>query len=230
MRRRSGETLYEQVVKELESRIMTGVYRKGELLPSEKELIDEMGVSRITVRKALRILADAGMISTSQGLGSVVLFDIASLKGSSTLAEYAREYVQSFRSVAQIRTLLEPEIARMVALHATTEQIDQLRECLASEDTDSVQKETFHRKLVELLGNETLLQIYDDLIRVESSRAPEGIISPERQSDIAVRLDRQHEQILRAIERHDGEFAYFYMKEHTLFINEIFETHFRYLF
>lgn len=229
--RKNSETLYEQVVKEIENRIMSGVYRKGQLLPSEKELIDELGVSRITIRKALSILSGAGIIETSRGRGSVVLFDTEALSGSGTLADYAQGYIQGFRSVAQIRILLEPEVAREIALHATEEQVAELRECLSGvKTTTPFQKEEFHRKLVEFMDNPELLKIYDNLISVESSQAPAGVISPEKQNDIAAKLDRQHVKILKAIENHDGEFAYFYMKEHTRFIIETFERHFKYLF
>ena len=54
MAKQGGQTpLYEQVVKMVKDQIVSGVYTKGDLLPSEKEMIDNFGVSRITVRKAL---------------------------------------------------------------------------------------------------------------------------------------------------------------------------------
>ena len=53
---KTGVKLYTQVLEQVKSMIAQGVYKKGDLLPSEKELIEMMGVSRITVRKALQIL------------------------------------------------------------------------------------------------------------------------------------------------------------------------------
>ena len=52
----SGKKLYEQVVERINTMIAQGIYQKGDLLPSEKELMEMMGVSRITVREALRLL------------------------------------------------------------------------------------------------------------------------------------------------------------------------------
>ena len=72
--------LSEQVVKTIERQIMSGVYRKGDLLPSEKELTENLGVSRITVRKALSILSEMGIMETSKGRGSVVTFSIENLE------------------------------------------------------------------------------------------------------------------------------------------------------
>ena len=51
---KTGVKLYTQVLEQVKSMIAQGVYKKGDLLPSEKELIEMMGVSRITVRKALQ--------------------------------------------------------------------------------------------------------------------------------------------------------------------------------
>ncbi|MGL5434175.1 MAG: FadR/GntR family transcriptional regulator, partial [Lachnospiraceae bacterium] len=62
----TGLTLYEKIVWELKNLIAQGVYRKGELLPSEKELMEMTGVSRVTVREALRILAEVGIIETKK--------------------------------------------------------------------------------------------------------------------------------------------------------------------
>ena len=61
--------LYEQVVEQIKNMIVQGIYKKGDLLPSEKELIEMTGVSRITVREALRLLNEAGVIETHKGKG-----------------------------------------------------------------------------------------------------------------------------------------------------------------
>jgi len=67
--------LYEQVVEQIKNMIVQGIYKKGDLLPSEKELIEMTGVSRITVREALRLLNEAGVIETHKGKGSFVVVD-----------------------------------------------------------------------------------------------------------------------------------------------------------
>ena len=125
------KVLYKQIVKELEKRIIAGIYQKGELLPSEKELIESFGVSRITIRKALSILADMGFIQTVQGKGSEVLFSTEGQKNMDEFSEAIAEYRENFMSSTQIRLMLEPEVARQVALTATDEQIEQYSEMFA---------------------------------------------------------------------------------------------------
>ena len=63
---KTGVKLYTQVLEQVKSMIAQGVYKKGDLLPSEKELIEMMGVSRITVRKA-KVSAGAGFIVALTG-------------------------------------------------------------------------------------------------------------------------------------------------------------------
>lgn len=70
----SGEKpLWSQLYDVLESRILNGEYKEGEVLPSEMSLMDEFGVSRVTVRQAMDKLIVAGLISRKRGKGTMVL-------------------------------------------------------------------------------------------------------------------------------------------------------------
>lgn len=69
---RSPIPLYHQLQEHIASQIEEGTLLIGEALPTESELSDRYGVSRATVRKALRILADRGLIEKRQGVGSFV--------------------------------------------------------------------------------------------------------------------------------------------------------------
>ena len=87
--------LYEQVVEQIKNMIVQGIYKKGDLLPSEKELIEMTGVSRITVREALRLLNEAGVIETHKGKGSFVA-DTGRMK-----AGRIREWERSFDGLVE---------------------------------------------------------------------------------------------------------------------------------
>lgn len=64
---------YQEIFNELRDQILNQVYHSGELLPTEKELQTHYGVSRDTIRKALRLLTEQGFIQKVQGRGSLVL-------------------------------------------------------------------------------------------------------------------------------------------------------------
>ena len=98
---KTGVKLYTQVLEQVKSMIAQGVYKKGDLLPSEKEIIEMMGVSRITVRKALKILSEAGVIETRKGKGSFVAVDASELAPASMdLKKYCESFVQATRAMA----------------------------------------------------------------------------------------------------------------------------------
>ena len=67
-----GVPLYYRIANHLRNRIMAGIYRAGEKIPTEQELCDEFNISRITVRQALKILEEQGMIQRRQGIGTLV--------------------------------------------------------------------------------------------------------------------------------------------------------------
>lgn len=218
-------TLYEQVVNTLREQIVSGQYRKGELLPSEKELTESMGVSRITVRKALALLAESRLIETSKGRGSVVIFDVDNKEMRNEFSEELQEYRRVFEECNRIRLMIEPEVARQVALIITDEQIEHLRRSLNA-GSRQIQKDDFHREIVSILGNRELDLFMDRLIRNDASMAPAGAILPEMEEKVSKVLKSQHKRILDAFADHDAEFAYFYMKEHTKYTQKMYEEYF----
>lgn len=60
---------YHHIAEEIKGRVLSGTYAAGRVLPSESELSGEFGVSRVTVRKALEVLRDLGLVDSRQGFG-----------------------------------------------------------------------------------------------------------------------------------------------------------------
>lgn len=224
-----SEKLYQQVVDQLVGQIEQGVYKVGELLPSEKELIELTGVSRVTVRQALRILSEAGYIETLQGKGSRVLAEHIPVAKDHTEADMRNFQVHrmNFETSNQIRLLLEPEIARLAAQVATEEDLSYMRRSLEEPDKNAIRrKEDFHRMVIRSVKLPYLLDVYDDMLRLEQRDAWFQEDFPAQRKEISDKLDEQHRKIFDAILRHDGEFAYFYMKEHQTYILTIYRAYF----
>ena len=223
------EKLYEQVVSRLTTQIEQGIYRKGDFLPSEKELIESTGVSRITVRQALRILGDMGYIETLQGKGSRVIREHIAATEDYTEAEMVDFQVQrmNFETANQVRLLLEPEIARLAAQVATQEDLEYIRRSLEESDEQAIgRKSDFHRMVIRSVKIPYLLDIYSDMIKLECENGWFHEVLPAQRREVSEKLDEQHRKIFDAICHHDGEFAYFYMKEHQQFILEIYRAYF----
>lgn len=211
--------LYEQVLNQIKNMIVQGVYQKGDLLPSEKDLMNMMGVSRITVREALRLLNEAGVIETQKGKGSFVRMDGAALVPRN---DSAREYQSRFLHSTNIRLMIEPEIAKKVAEEASDEEIEILGKRLKT----IPEKEFFHIELVKVLHNPLLEEWLFKLFEMETDPAVVALTPPSMQKRIGSELEHQHEKIYKAIRARNGEFAYFYMKEHTNYVKENYEEYF----
>ena len=66
---------YQQIAEELRSRVLAGEFAAGRMLPSESELSSEFSASRVTVRRALEVLRDEGLVDARQGFGWFVAGD-----------------------------------------------------------------------------------------------------------------------------------------------------------
>ena len=225
--------LYEQVEEQIRNMVLSGIYKKGDLLPSEKDLMEMTGVSRITVREAIRGLAEVGMIETRKGKGSIVLVDGDELMADIGDVQKNIDYRRNFELSTQTRLLIEPEIARQAALIATDDEIAYLETCLMRGEKRqktpvAVEShlEEFHRGILGILKNPALLDFFDSLTRLEANEGVTVLIPPGRQLSVSQELNAQHDKILEAIKERNGEFAYFYMKEHMTYLKTIYQKYF----
>lgn len=227
-------TLYEQVVEQIKTMIAQGVYHKGDMLPSEKELIQMTGVSRITVREALKTLAEVGIIETRKGKGSFVLVDADALILDADTAEQRAEYQEYFMNSSRARMLLEPELAKEAAINATEEDIREIEETFPGKRNSLVgekQFERFHYAVAKAAGNKVLLDFMEQLLTLESQNESRNsdvlrLVTPEHQKRVSAELNNQHRKIFEAIKNHNSEFAYFYMKEHMMFLLDSYKEYF----
>lgn len=225
--------LYESVIDKIKAEIMQGTYVKGSRLPSENDLALSMGVSRITIREALKHLSEMGVIVTEKGRGSTVAIDAASMKTShdGEIRKVAQEFRDKFEEVAYTKLIIEPEIARYAAERATDEDIERLESFTASfKSARGVQSKTYfedyHRTIYRMAGSTILTDLYDRFSEMEQLPPPIQLVPPSRQATVSRELNRQHLDILNALKTRDGEFAYFYVKEHNRYLVRIYKRYF----
>src|SRR2546423_3466595 len=132
---------YEQVYDQLRELIMRGELERGQRLPGEAELAREFGVSRGTVREALRLLAAHNLIRTAKGAGggSFVTLPTADhvsevLQANIRLLNESREVTAE--EMLETRELLEPFAARMAAERRTDEDLERLRACIIEDPSE----------------------------------------------------------------------------------------------
>lgn len=205
--------LYEQIIEQIQGRIMEGKVRPGDKLPSERELAEQFGVSRTAVREAVKAMREKGLLEVQPGRGTFV----TDLTGGTT--EVMRDSLSLIVKISlgndlgklvQVRTLLEPGIAALAAEMATPLDLETMQQAVNVMDTAMTRTDAyveadlaFHLALARATQNPLIPVLIDpivDLLREQRKRIflVEG--GPERGQ-------YHHKQILAAIRRGDATAA-----------------------
>lgn len=129
----------EQVEEQLRKAIVTGVFKRGDRLPSEVELAKEFHVARSTIREALQSLAADGLVTKSSGVGGgsfVQNIDHEMVRDAVTnsLGTILKVGALSFEEVMEVRRIVEVSAARLAASNRTEEQADSFRALLTRQE------------------------------------------------------------------------------------------------
>ncbi|MEU2513653.1 FadR/GntR family transcriptional regulator [Streptomyces syringium] len=194
--------LVDQVIAGLRNQITSGEWPVGSRIPTEPELVEQLGVARNTVREAVRALAHNGLLDIRQGSGTYVA-------ATSELAGVMRRrFAQADPlHVAELRSALETKAAGLAALRRTEADLRQLDTLLERRERawDSGDAERFveadatlHSAVVAAAHNEVLAELYADLGSVvrDFLRADVGPeLRPEAHTD--------HARLVAAIRNQD---------------------------
>ncbi|MEV5751586.1 FadR/GntR family transcriptional regulator [Actinoallomurus sp. NPDC052308] len=206
--------LSDQVIARLRQQITSGTWPVGSRIPTEPELVEQLGVARNTVREAVRALAHNGMLDIRQGSGTYV---VATSELSGVMQRRFAEVGR--RDVIEVRGALEAAAAGLAAERRTDEDLRRLDTLLerrekawTSGDRDAFvdADAAFHLAVVAASHNEVLAELYADLGQVirESLREHFGAeLSPEGYMD--------HSRLLAAIRAGDAATAAAEAASHT---------------
>lgn len=212
----SKERLVDRVVNEIQNLIVEHKLEPGVRLPPERDLAEQIGVSRTVVREAVRILVAKGLLETTHGVGTVVR-----QVNSDQIAEHLQIMLQtrgfSLDHLHHVRSILEVEIAGMAALRATDEATQELDRILAEAEVVMSRPEAFadkdaefHRLLAEVSRNPLLVMLLDsirDLMR-------EVRLSVSRHPDLFEMVIPDHRKILECVNNRDEDGARHAMQQH----------------
>lgn len=236
MTQRIPQTLQEQVFGSIKDMIRSGALEKGDLLPSENKLAQQMGVSRVTVRWALKQLAEAGIIQTRKGKGSMVAVDWKGLLEQGQLHDEAEELQATFFHSTRARRMIEPSVARQAALLATEEDIARLEAALERKEEELVMaplsgrvsgRVDFHTCLWACLHNPVMVRVWEQLAETSASINRLPFVAPVYRDGHKDEAQMQHRKIFEAVKNHSPEYAYLYMMEHCDWIWETYGQYFK---
>jgi GntR family transcriptional repressor for pyruvate dehydrogenase complex len=231
---RGAAKAYELVAARLREQILDGALPRGTRLPNEIVLAGEFGVSRATVREALRLLAAQNLIRTAKGTGggSYVTVPSAehvseSLRSGLGLMTAAEDV--SLDELLEVRELLEVPAAELAARRRGDEHVERLRAAIPSQPLRLGTQEQFaynadfHSIVIEASGN-TLLSIAAQpvfaVLQTHLARSRLG-----RTFHRAINDD--HREIAAAIESGDERAAAERMVEHLEFLRPYYERAWR---
>lgn len=215
--------IYEQIVQQIEDSIRNGELREGAQLPAERDLAKQFGVSRTAVREAMKALQEKGLVDALPGRGTFVTSATSNPMRRSLDGIIKSGDRDSLNYLAEVREILEPEIAALAALRATGQDITAMREAIFVMDNAGWEAERyieadldFHLALAEAAGNPIVLSLLDSIV---------GVLREQRLKIFHVtggpeRGQRHHRLILEAIKRHDPQAARAEMQAHLLQIRE----------
>lgn len=201
------------LAEKLKEGILSDEYPPGASLPTERELVSATGLSRGSVREALRILEAQGLVETRSGrYGGSTVSQPSDALLASHISLYAKGRSVSLRSLVGVRLALEPMVAYLAAQNRTEDDLDSLRsisarlESAADDDLPAFLDENvkWHEALALASDNELLCALNRSVsgLMFQASR-----IDNFASQDIRERVVRAHERILQAIEAGDGDAA-----------------------
>lgn len=194
----------------IKAMITSGDLGPGDRLPPEKELGDKLGVSRNSLREAVKALEVIRVLDVRRGDGTYVtsLEPRLLLEALSFVVDLHTD--RSILETFEVRRLLEPAAAGTAAVRITEEQLDRLSALVEATDSagtieDLVQHDLeFHQGIVEASGNEYLSRLVESM---QSSTLRARIWRGITQQGAADRTIAEHSAILEALRRRDSELA-----------------------
>ena len=209
--------LYEQIVEQVEESILKGRLKTGEQLPAERELAQSFGVSRTAVREAIRTLREKGLVEAYSGRGTFVTYGTPqAVRQSLDLLMKVGQHDGAIH-LAELRQILEPEIAALAALRIKEQLLCTMREALSTMDRSLHDPEAyveadldFHLALAEATQNPLIPALMDtiiDLLREQRKRT--ALVEGGLQ-----RGQSHHKKILEAVMQRDPQAARLAMRNH----------------
>jgi GntR family transcriptional regulator, transcriptional repressor for pyruvate dehydrogenase complex len=199
-----------EAIEKVKEMILSGELRPGEKLPRENELAERLGVSRSSLREAVRALAALNVIETRQGDGTYVtsltpdvLLDVIG---------FGIDLVEdpTLLDVFQVRRFLETAATAAAAISITDDELVSLRDCMARMDrAESVEElvradEEFHHIVAGATRNSVLVALMDNLSsRLTRARLWRGVM----ERGALERTKQWHHAILEGLEARDPELA-----------------------
>ena len=220
----------ESIVKQIEEFIISGALKNGERLPPERELAEQLNVSRPSIREAISILEAKGLITSKQGGGTFVT-DTFSDELTGSISSILKEHPETALDVLELRHALEEIAAYYAAIRATKtdkkviqKRLDTLVDCYKSSEInnelESKSDVEFHLAIADATHNFALIHVMRglfDALHLTVSHNLERIRETPKDHKV---IQTQHLNICEAVLNGQADKARQLAHEHLAFVEK----------
>lgn len=207
--------IYEEIARQIE-KMITEKMKAGDRLPPERQLAEIFGVSRSSIRDAIRTLEMSGLVEARQGVGTVVREHSADAV-MNPLTQVLAQKRKLVGELLDVRKMIEPPLAARAAVQATSDEVAEMDAILQRREEKmrggelAIEEDNeFHYAIALAADNSVVLKVLDvlmDLLRETRERSLQVQGRPERSM-------ADHRDILDAIRRQDAVGAEAAMRRH----------------
>ncbi|MDO4535934.1 MAG: FadR/GntR family transcriptional regulator [Clostridium perfringens] len=215
---------YEIVIESIKEKIKDGTLKKGEKLRPEREIAEDLGVSRASVREAIRALDVIGIIESKQGAGNYIkeTFEESIIQPLSVMFLLEQN---DLTEINEFRSILESQAAVLAAERIDEEDVRELEKLIAemSETTDEVKNTEIDRELHYIIDNASKNRVISSILNVISELIDEsikGTRSELTKLDVtnSKKLLEIHKELVDAMKNRDKKKAFEAMRKHRKII------------
>ncbi|BDR75140.1 FadR/GntR family transcriptional regulator [Clostridium tetani] len=220
-----NKKIYEEVIEQIKDMIYKGILKKGDKLPSERDMVEKLQVSRTSVREALRSLEIVGLIESRQGEGNFIKEDfedglIEPLSVMFMLQDSKSEEILELRKIIEVGTI---KLAAERITESELEKLNELKEKLKTpnkeENLAEIDRE-FHYKIAAASKNFLLLGVLNAISALMESYIKDARKSILEEEGNRQELITQHENIFEALNNNSEDEAVEAMTNHLDFANK----------
>jgi len=218
--------IYEEITTRLQTMVQNDDLKPGDRLPPERQLAIMFGVSRNSVREAIKSLEQHGILVSKPGAGTYIAENSQANLAMAMGDAFARER-HRLDDIFELRILLEPQIAHLAAQRITEHELGELQDLItayAKNLRDGLPvyfyDQAFHDAIAAATGNQSITLLMEQMHELLRESRDEALQSTVR----SAKSLEDHRKILAALTMHDPDCARRAMMEHLMHTREIVFT------
>ncbi|MDY4078108.1 MAG: FadR/GntR family transcriptional regulator [Clostridium sp.] len=207
--------VYEIIMNQIKDIVRSGELKRGDKLPSERDLALKLNVSRTSVREAIKALETLGLIESKHGEGNYIRSDFEDIL-LEPLSIVFMLIGSDKNEILQLRNAIEPEVAKIAAENITNDEIEKLEDIIEklsktkdSKECASLDKE-FHYTIAKASKNHLLSTIIFSVSSLIEEYIDESKIYDDKKEEVI----KEHRKILKALKEHNKDEAFNEAKRH----------------